>query len=230
MDFLPVIIDLAFVALIVVSVIDGRKKGFVKMLLSFAATILSWLIAAELSQPIALWANESFVHGWISSSIENAIASSLGNGTNAIIEAIPDYIANAADIAGVSLQNLAIQLSNVVDSAQAAEKIYTVVESTFVIPAIRIVAFFIVYAVAERILAVLIGVVNKLFKLPIIKSFNRLLGGAAGALKGLIAVAALCLVLSFITMIAPETDFTFAAGQSMIYQIMIEAINALFLN
>lgn len=230
MDFLPVIIDLAFVALIVVNVIDGRKKGFVKMLLSFAATILSWLIAAELSQPIALWANESFVHGWISSSIENAIASSLGNGTNAIIEAIPDYIANAAEIAGVSLQNLAIQLSNVVDSAQAAEKIYTVVESTFVIPAIRIVAFFIVYAVAERILAVLIGVVNKLFKLPIIKSFNRLLGGAAGAFKGIIAVAALCLVISFITMIAPETDFTFAAGQSMIYQIMIEAINALFLN
>ncbi len=230
MEFLPLIIDLAFVALLVVNVLDGRKKGFVKMILSFAATVLSWLIAAELSQPLAEWANEAFVHGWISGSIENAIADSLGNGTNALIEAIPDYIASAAETAGISVQSLAQQLGSSVDSAQAAEKIYTAVESAFVVPAIRIVAFFIVFAVAQRILAILIGIVNKFFKLPIIKSFNKLLGGAAGALKGIIVIAVLSLVLSFVIMLAPETDFSLAAEQSTVYQIMTDTIKAVFSN
>lgn len=230
MEFLPLIIDLAFVALLVVNVLDGRKKGFVKMILSFAAAVLSWLIAAEFSQPLAEWANEAFVHGWISGSIENAIADSLGNGTNALIEAIPDYIANAAETAGISVQSLAQQLGSSVDSAQAAEKIYTAVESAFVVPAIRIVAFFIVFAVAQRILAILIGIVNKFFKLPIIKSFNKLLGGAAGALKGIIVIAVLSLVLSFVIMLAPETDFSLAAEQSTVYQIMTDTIKAVFSN
>lgn len=230
MEFLPLIIDLAFVALLVVNVLDGRKKGFVKMILSFAAAVLSWLIAAEFSQPLAEWANEAFVHGWISGSIENAIADSLGNGTNALIEAIPDYIASAAETAGISVQSLAQQLGSSVDSAQAAEKIYTAVESAFVVPAIRIVAFFIVFAVAQRILAILIGIVNKFFKLPIIKSFNKLLGGAAGALKGIIVIAVLSLVLSFVIMLAPETDFSLAAEQSTVYQIMTDTIKAVFSN
>lgn len=230
MEFLPLIIDLAFVALLVVNVLDGRKKGFVKMILSFAAAVLSWLIAAEFSQPLAEWANEAFVHGWISGSIENAIADSLGNGTNALIEAIPDYIANAAETAGISVQSLAQQLGSSVDSAQAAEKIYTAVESAFVVPAIRIVAFFIVFAVAQRILAILIGIVNKFFKLPIIKSFNKLLGGAAGALKGIIVIAVLSLVLSFVIMLAPETEFSLAAEQSTVYQIMTDTIKAVFSN
>lgn len=230
MDFLPLLIDLAFVALIIISVFDGRRKGFVKMILSFAATVLSWLIASELSQPLALWANESFVHGWISGSIENAIADSLGSGTNALIEAIPDYIANAAEIAGISVQSLAQQLSGSVDSAQAAEKIYTAVEGAFVIPAIRIVAFFIVYAITERILALGIGIINKFFKLPIIKSFNKLLGGAAGALKGILVVAVISLVFSLFVMIAPETEFALAIEHSTVYQITIEAITALFSN
>ncbi len=229
-EFLPLIIDLAFAALIIISIFDGRRKGFVKMVLSFVATVLSWLTASELSQPLAAWANENFVHGWISGSVENAIASSLGSGTNALIESIPDYIANAAEAAGISLQSLALQLSGTVDPAQAAEKIYAAVESTFVVPAIRIVAFFIIFAITERIIALGIGIINRFFKLPIIKSFNKLLGGTAGALKGIISVAVISLAFSFVTMIAPETDFSQAVGQSGVYQIMIEAITALFSN
>lgn len=230
MEFLPLLIDLAFAALVIVNVLDGRRKGFVKMILSFIATIVSWLIASELSQPLAVWANENFVHGWISGSIENAIANSLGNGTNALVEAIPDYIASAAETAGISVQNLAQQLSNTVDSAQAAEHIYAAVETSFVVPAIRIVAFFIVYAITERILALGIGIINKIFKLPIIKSFNKLLGGAAGALKGILVIAVISLVLNLFVMIAPETVFAQAVEQSTVQQIMTDSITALFSN
>lgn len=230
MDFLPLLIDLAFVAMLVVNVLDGRRKGFVKMILSFVATVLSWLIASELSQPVAEWANEAFVQNWISGSIENAIADSIGSGTNALIEAIPDYIASAAQTAGVSVQNVVQQLGSNVDSAQAAEKIYAAVESVFVVPAIRIVAFFIVFAVCERIFAIFIGIINKFFKLPIIKGVNRILGCFAGALKGSVVMSVICIVLSLAVMIFPETEFTKALGNSTVYQSVTETVKAIFVN
>lgn len=230
MDFLPILIDLAFVALLAVNVLEGRRKGFVKMILSFAAAIFSWLIAAELSQPIAVWANESFVHGWISGSIENAIADSIGNGTNALVAAIPNYISSAAETAGISLQSLVQQFGSNIDSAQAAEQIYSAVESSFVVPAIRIVAFFIVYAIASRVLAFGIGIINRFFKLPIIKHLNRILGCFAGALKGAVIMSVICVLLSFVVMIAPETVFAEVVEQSTVYQSVTDTISKLFLN
>lgn len=230
MEFLPLIIDLAFVALLVINVLEGRKKGFVKMILSFAATVLSWLIAAELSQPLAQWANEAFVHGMISGSIEKAIADSLGGGTNSLIEAIPDYIASAAETAGISLHSLALQLSDTVDSAQAAEKIYAAVEGAFVVPAIRIVAFFIVFSVCERVFAILIGIINKFFKLPVIKGINRILGCFAGALKGAVIMSVICILLSLVIMILPENEIVSEIGNSTVYQSVIETVKAVFSN
>ncbi len=228
MELLPVIIDVAFIAVVIANVLDGRKRGFVRIALSLAAAFVSWIIASEYAQPVAIWANESFVHGWISGSIENAIASHLGGGTSELIEAIPDYIANAAELAGISLQNLALQLNSAVDSAEAAEQIYTAIEGAFVIPAIKIVVFFIIYAISNAILSIGINMVNTIFRLPVIKSFNKLLGGAAGAAKGILIIGVISIALSFLTMVAPETPFAQAISQSAIQQFLSDAIKALF--
>lgn len=228
MEYAHLIIDFIFLLFVAICVFDGRKKGFVKMILSFAATIASWLIAYELSEPVAVWANESFVHGWISESIENAIADSIGNGTAALLESIPDYIANAAKTAGISLGEIAAQLGNSVDSVQAAEKIYTALEASVIVPALKVVAFFVVYAIVEWVLALGIGVVNRVFKLPIIKGFNKLLGGAAGALKGIIMCAVISLVLSVFVMLSPASQLALAIEKSTVYQVMSEALALIF--
>lgn len=228
MENAHLIIDFVFLLFVAICVFDGRKKGFVKMILSFAATIVSWLIAYELSEPIAVWANESFVHGWISDSIENAIAGSIGNGTDALLESIPNYIANVAQTAGISLNEIALQLGNSVDSAQAAEKIYAVLDASAIVPILKIIAFFVVYAIVEWVLALGIGVINKICKLPIIKGFNKLLGGLAGALKGIITCAVVSLVLSIFVMLSPESQLALAVGKSTVYQVISEALALIF--
>ncbi len=230
MEILPFLIDVAFLAVLVINFIDGRKRGFVRIVLSLIVTIASWLIASEYSQPVAVWANESFVHDLISGSIENAVASHLGSGTAALIEAIPDYVANAAELAGISIQNLASQLNTAVDSAQAAETVYNAIEASFVIPAIRIVAFFIIYAIANALLSVGIGVIDKIFKLPIIKSFNKLLGGVIGAVKGVFIIAVISLVFSLMMLLAPETQLSQAISESAIQKILTDVISTLFAN
>ena len=114
--------------------------------------------------------------------------------------------------------------------AQAAEKIYTAVEGAFIVPAIRIVAFFIVYAISERILAVLIGIINKFFKLPVIKGINRILGCFAGALKGLVVISVICVALSLVLMILPDNEIAREIGNSTVYQSVTETLKSIFAN
>lgn len=228
MEFLSVIIDLVFLALIAVNILDGRKKGFVKIILSFGAMVISWLLAAEISLPASEWINANFVQSWLTGVIENAIADSIGSGADSIVQAIPTYLINGAEAAGISIQDVVSQISAQADAAAIAEQIYGAIGSTFVVSAIRIVLFFVLYAVFNWVFKLVIGIVNKFFKLPVLKSFNRLLGAAVGAVKGFIAVGIVAIILMLVAMLMPEAPFVQAAQQSIIYKLMTEIVSTIF--
>lgn len=230
MDITALMFDLAFVALVAINILDGRRKGFVKIILSFAAMLVTWFVASELSQPVAEWANEAFVGGWITNAIEGAITDSVANGSEAFLESIPDYIANAAQIAGISLENLASQLSGTVDPAVAAEKIYGAIENNLVLSVLRIVSFFVLYAVMNWVTSIVIGIIGKVFKLPVLKGFNKLLGSAVGALKGVFIVVIISIIFGLVAMVIPETAFAQALEGSVIHGIISDAVRVIFGN
>lgn len=228
MEFISVIIDLVFLALIVINILNGRKKGFVKMILSFAAMVISWLLAAEISLPASEWLNANYVQGWLTGVIENVIADSVSSGAESIINAIPGYLINGAEVAGVSLQNVVTDIASTADAAEIAEQIYGAIGNTFVVSTIRIVLFFVLYAVFNWVLSLAIGLVNKVCKLPVLKSFNRLLGAAVGAVKGFIAVGIASIILMLVAMLAPEAPFIQSAQQSIVYSLMAEIVSTIF--
>ncbi len=222
------IVDLVFVALLVINVLDGRRKGFIKITLSFAALLVAWFFASELSMPVAEWANEAFAGGWITKAIEGTIADSIANGSDALLASIPDYISNAAQAAGVSLEEIASQLGNTVDPVVAAEKIYGAIENNFVISVLRIISFFAIYLIMNWVASIAIGVIGRVFRLPVLKGINKLLGSVVGALKGILIAAIISIILSLAAMAVPETAFAQALDGSVIYGILSEAVHAVF--
>ena len=223
-----IIIDLAFVALLVISIIDGRRKGFVKIILSLAAMVVTWLVASSLSLPVAEWANEAFVGDWLTKSIEGAVADSVVNGSDAILASIPDYITALAQAAGISLEELAVQLGNTVDPAAAAEKIYGAIENNLVISALRIISFFALYLVMNWVTSIVIGLIGKVFRLPVLKGINKLLGSVVGAFKGIFIAAIISIILGLAAMVVPETAFAQALDGSVIYGILSETVHTVF--
>lgn len=230
MNITAVMFDLAFVVLVLISILDGRRKGFVKIILSFAAMLVTWFVASELSQPVAEWANEAFVGGWITSAIEGAIADTVSNGSQAFLESVPEYISNAAQIAGISLEDLASQLSGAVDPAAAAEKIYGAIESKLVLAVLRIISFFVLYVAMNWVTSIVIGIIGKVFKLPVLKGFNKLLGSVVGAFKGVFVVAIVSIILGLVAMVIPETPFAQALDGSVIHGIISDITHVIFAN
>ncbi len=226
MDILPFIIDIILIVVFAGCIIDGRKKGFVKMILSVVATVIALFIAKEYAEPVANWINESFVHGRIVESISRAISDSVGSGAAAIANALPDYIVRAAEAIGLSAKEITADLGSNVTSVQAAEQICTAVEGAFIVPAIKIVSFFIIFAIGSAVLNFAASFINGIFKLPLIKSVNKLLGAILGGVKGLIAVLIIGLVFWLISSIAPETPFAAAVEDSAIIKTAWEIINS----
>lgn len=226
MDILPFIIDIILIVVFAGCIIDGRKKGFVKMILSVVATVIALFIAKEYAEPVANWINESFVHGRIVESISRAISDSVGSGAAAIANALPGYIVRAAEAIGLSAKEITADLGSNVTSVQAAEQICTAVEGAFIVPAIKIVSFFIIFAIGSAVLNFAASFINGIFKLPLIKSVNKLLGAILGGVKGLIAVLIIGLVFWLISSIAPETPFAAAVEDSAIIKTAWKIINS----
>ena len=223
-----IVFDLVFVALLALNIFDGYRKGFVRIILSFAAVIVTWFVASGLSMPVAEWAIDAFVRDRLIVSIENLVADSIANGSDALIASIPDYIANLAETAGVSLENLAVQLGDTIDPAAAAIKIYEAVENNVVISVVRIISFFALYAVMNVVMSVVIMIICKVCNLPILKSFNRLLGSVVGGLRGVIIVAVVSIVLSLIAMLIPESPFAQSFEQSVVHGIVSDVTDVVF--
>lgn len=226
MDILPFIIDIILIVVFAGCIIDGRRKGFVKMVLSIVATVIALFVAKEYAEPVANWINDNLVHERIVDSIARAISDSVGSGAAAIANALPDYIVRAAEAIGLTAQGITADLGSNVTAVQAAEQICTAVEGAFIVPAIKIVSFFIIFAIGSAVLNFVASLINGIFKLPLIKNVNKLLGALLGGVKGIIAVAVIGLVFYFVSSIAPETQFAAAVEDSAIVKTAWEILNS----
>lgn len=227
MEFLPLILDGILILILVASIIDGRRKGFVKTVLSLAVTVISIVIAKEFASPLADWINTNFIHDMGVKWLANLISDNITSGTQAVVDAVPHSVAEAVTaFANTKVETL---VSGVTDSGQItaiAEKIYVAAELAFINAFIITVSFLVIFMVSKFVLSLGATFVNGIFKLPVLKGINKLLGGLAGALKGAVAVGIICTVLSWSAGIFAETPLYTAVEGSEITHFVCETLSS----
>ena len=227
MENFSFIIDIALIAVIALGVFDGYKKGFVRIVLSFVAILISWFLASAVSQPAAVWLSENIIQGWATGAIENLIADSIGKGSEAVLATIPETLINIGTQAGISFSEIVNQIGGSVDAAQAAQQIYEAIEDNVVISIARIASFVVAFVIFNAVLSFAVRLISKLFKLPVLNFVNRALGASVGAAKGLLLAAIINVAISFIAMAAPESAIAVAAEQSTVHSFLSDAIKLL---
>ena len=226
MENFSFIIDIALIAVIALGVFDGYKKGFVRIVLSFVAILISWFLASAVSQPAAVWLSENIIQGWATGAIENLIADSIGKGSEAVLATIPETLIIGTQ-AGISFSEIVNQIGGSVDAAQAAQQIYEAIEDNVVISIARIASFVVAFVIFNAVLSFAVRLISKLFKLPVLNFVNRALGASVGAAKGLLLAAIINVAISFIAMAAPESAIAVAAEQSTVHSFLSDAIKLL---
>ena len=202
MDYLALVFDAVLVLVFVSAVLEGRRRGFAVTALSFIASVISIIAAKEYSEPLAQWANNSFVHESIVNKLTDIISSNLGSGTETVIGALPSYIVNAAREMGVSVESLIGQLASDASVAKVAEEI----------------------TAGKALLGIGARVIGLAAKLPVIRHIDKAIGAVGGALKGLIAVVIVSVVLYTVADVAGDTEFGKAVNDTFMVQRIAQTV------
>lgn len=92
---------------------------------------------------------------------------------------------------------------------------------------LRLVALILLFVGASILIKFLIGLIDRFFKLPLIKTANKALGLLIGMFCGLLLITGLCMVINFVAMTGYEPLVT-AVSNSKIMEIDSQIVDAIF--
>lgn len=179
------IIDLILVAVLVFTVFNGYRKGFIKTLFGLAGFFIALIIASALSGEIGMRINDSFAQAAAEEVISSSLAESLDDGEiQQVIEKIGEYAPN---------EEIEKRLTEtfVEKGEESIEAISRELAEKVSVPMCRAAAFFALFVLSYFVARIAAYFLDKVFRLPVLHFANSWLGLAVGALCGILIVMVL---------------------------------------
>lgn len=177
-----IILDIVFLAIILLCVIIGIRRGAIKTVLSVVAFLIAVYLAYIIATPFASFLCGKFVEPKIIESVNISISDS----SKSIEDALPDFIVKNSDKLGIEIGELNSFNSSSFVKASITPVIVEIASAILMILLFVILAFF---------LTLTVRIINKLINLSIFGGLNKFLGGIFGAISGVIVVFVLCILL-----------------------------------
>ena len=187
------IANIAIISIIVLFAIIGFNRGIAKTLLNIAGLILSAIGAYYLSNFIAQFIYDSFIQQSVITNIEQLIHDKGVDYTIAnSLEAVPQWISGILSflvgLFGITLsdyeQNIGITQSITTSIVESIESTLSSVIVTAITVLFVIVLFIVIFILVKK----LIKLLNNVFKIPVIKQLNQILGLLFGGIEGVVIV------------------------------------------
>ena len=185
--------DIIIISIIVLCAIIGFNRGIAKTLLNIAGLILSALGAYYLSCFIAQFIYDTFIQQSVIENIEQMIQDNgaqyaMANCFDALPQWISGILSFLVGLFGITLgdyeQNIDIAQSLSTTIAESIESTLSSVIVTAITVLLVIILFVLIFILAKK----LIKHVNRVFRIPVIKQINQLLGFLFGVIEGLVIV------------------------------------------
>jgi len=218
------VIDIGILIIIGASVVYGLYRGFVHTLLSVACCLISVFVAFSYGPKLSAMISGS-----------QGVTSTLATYTDAVAR-VGDY-----NLASLPVDQLPVdRIDQILSSVSLPEPIANILSSnlkgkvfenaglttvndyvsnTVVGVAVNILCFIAVYAVAYMVLSVLTGLIDAVFKLPLLKHLDWLAGGVFGLLRGGLILYVIFLIIPILSTVIPLDSFNELMAQSTLAPI-----------
>ena len=185
-----IIIDVALIAVIVVSVFHYARKGFVAGLMdlvgNLASLALAWVVSGKLSPTV-------FENFFKSGLIEQTARTMQQGGVN--LSVILDGLSGI--LPQKFIDDITASAAGMLDSGapDIAQQVVEKIIAPLVVPLITVVVFFATFVLCRVVIAFLVTVLTNINKIPLLGGVNRILGVCIGVVAGFINVLLiLCLL------------------------------------
>lgn len=167
------IVDIIFIALIVLGYINGAKKGLVKSVWKLAAWVLTFFLVWILAEPFFEFISKTDIYISFSTMIGDKIMSSYAQDASSV----PLFLTKAA-------------ISGAETAASVADGISSAVAKT--------ATYIILIILIRVVLGLVLHILEAFSKLPVISFANKLAGGALGAVNTFLVIMIVLAIISVI--------------------------------
>ncbi len=193
---MAIILDVILVVLAAIFIFDGFKRGAVRSLVDILGYVVVLALASWLSAFVADLVFNSFMKPSLITTVNESLVNTAQQDVNSkaidLFNSLPGFVSNTLRFYGVSENTLgsAVQLS----SENAAEEVVGYLSPIF-INLLKTLGFSVLFVSLMTIFKVFSRTLVRIFRLPLLKQVNELLGIVCGALKCAILVLVVCLIL-----------------------------------
>ena len=223
------ILDVIIIALFVLFIVLGYKKGFLSTVIDTFSVGISAVLSYMFCEPVAEGAYNAFVRNLVVTRFTRVLddvssALSVSEKVNAMIEGLPPSAVKLAEAMGMNFNSLAISVSSggsLSDEALidlAVEKI----GQPIMICVTEVVTFILMFVVLSVVLKFLAGIFKKANDIPALGKLNAGLGGVIGAIKAFAILFVACTAFYFIAGMSGVAPVIDAVNSSIIYGFIIE--------
>ena len=219
------IVDILILAVLVYGLLSGMHKGFIASGLSVVGFVGSWFGAQMVYERIAnLALSNTTLMAVLSQYLEPetffaskaqaalTVSEVVSGGEAAIQEAVATVgqkISLVSKAFEANIRNQAFANLNITTLSDYLDQ--TIWQSVF-----NVLAFLLAFIVIYTVVSLIVNLLDHVFRFPVLRMFDWLLGGLCGLVKGLVvAVLLLCIVPSVASLIAPELTQTLIAESTL---------------
>lgn len=205
----PDFMDIAVLAIGVISVIVGFKHGFLQTLSGVVSLVLSFVIATAFYPRVADYLSATVLHDTIHTSVSSVIS-------------VPEEEAVRVSDYGTGKLNLPREMTNNMQRNidLATNAVEQKITETITNVAINIVSMLIVFFVIRVILFILMRISGIIRKMPVVGFGDGLLGALFGLLRSMFLVYLLLAVITFSASVNPNNAAVKAVKQSELAKVM----------
>jgi uncharacterized membrane protein required for colicin V production len=225
------VIDILFLAIIVVFAIFSYRRGILRTVLEVVAFILAIVLAFFATKPVAKVFYNGFMRGSIEDHIEDAIQDinfeskevSVDQGAKIVYDNIPDFAKKVAKGTGISESRILSRTKTYkFTNASATNMILEKVVDPIVLPATESVTFILLSALFIFLLRLFAKMLSKEDDSDGF-TVNKLLGGLLGIAKGVAVIYVVCAALQLIYYSNADTSQGFGQilSKSEVFNFMI---------
>lgn len=201
---MSIILDVILLTILVAFVFTAAKKGFMLSLLELIAVIVALALSYQFSPVVAQAAYDGIVEESLIETVETQIDENLNISSSTeqaemVLDTIPDFMVTFASSVGIEVEEVRAKITSENFSAEnLATELVDKVAQPIVVATLTAIFFVLLAALLLFVLKWLAQILAKLFKLPLIGTVNKVLGGTLGACKGIMVIIFVCTILQIV--------------------------------
>ncbi len=224
MQAMPWILDGAVIAVLLIFIGIGIRRGAVRTIVEFAGFFAALVAAAVVSNAVTEPLFQSMIRPVVLDAMSGALENIAASSTDplaALTEKMPEFVVHYFENAQLQ-QKLAQAL--MLGSAEGAQVLTDGVVAPVVQMLLRGLIAIATFIVAMVLIRMIAGALDLVAKLPVLRQLNKGLGAVCGAAKGLVVVILLVTLVTAVLPFLPQNDFITMGHieDSMIFQRISE--------